>query len=162
MPNTSNFLFPSSSLFFPSRSRFRDRDSCFYVSLFVVAAQRATATGVRGDIRRNCEGCERVETSRATGRFERARENSSSLFMSFLFDLLSSRFCPSLSLFLSLSLPLPISSSRRMRVQIRREKKTERMGKRAESTRHSFAREGAGNLSFAKGGKKCDIFPRSW
>lgn len=67
-------------------------DDCrFYVSLFVVDARRATATGVRGDIRRNCEGCEREGGNDAGASRERARENSSSLFMSFLFDLLSSR-----------------------------------------------------------------------
>lgn len=88
MSNSSNFL--------PSRSRFRDRRLPFLrFSLCRRRAERATATGVRGDIRRNCEGCEgeggNDAGNRALRERERGRENSSSLFMSFLFDLLSSR-----------------------------------------------------------------------
>lgn len=81
------------------------------------------------------EGCERVETAaerrgqRALR--ERARENSSSLFMSFLFDLLSSRSRPPLSFSLSLVFALPT----RTRVQIGRDGQRQRVGKRAESTR---------------------------
>lgn len=67
----------------PSRlaRAFTIADYRFYVSLFVVAARRATATGVRGDIRRNCEGCERVETARATGRFEREQGRIPPLYL---------------------------------------------------------------------------------
>jgi len=159
-------------------------DSRFYVSLFIVAARRATATGVRGDIRRNCEGCERVETARATslatGRFERerkrerererkrekgrerererARENSSSLFMSFLFDLLSSRSRPPLFVPLPLS-PSLASSSRRECESGARE--VARMGKRVESARGGTSSpEGCRKSLVCRGRKKSDVFPR--
>lgn len=76
---------PASPFRSPLARAFAIDDSRFYVSLFVVAARRATATGVRGDIRRNCEGCERVETARATsaatGRFERERGRIPPLYL---------------------------------------------------------------------------------
>lgn len=159
-PNTSNFLtlpFCPFSLALP-RSRF----SFLRFSLCRCRAERATATGVRGDIRRNCEGCERVETSRATGRFERARENSSSLFMSFLFDLLSSRFCPSFSLSLSLwpfrflSRPLDEREYKSGEEKRRREWEKGRKVRVAALLRPRGCRKSL----VCQGRKKCDIFPR--
>lgn len=67
MSNSSNFL--------PSRSRFRDRRLPFLrFSLCRRRAERATATGVRGDIRRNCEGCEGEGGNGAGNRALRERE----------------------------------------------------------------------------------------
>lgn len=96
---------------------------CFYVSLFVITAVRATATGVRGDIRRNCEGRERVETARQQRRGQRALRENEGEFLLFIYELfirlveLSLSRAP-LSLFPSLdsSLVLPLDE----RVQIRR------------------------------------------
>lgn len=79
---------------------------------------------------------------------ERARENSSSLFMSFLFDLLSSR-----SRFLFRPLDQREYKSREREGDGENGKKG---GKYA--WRHSSAREGAGNLSFARGGKNATFF----
>jgi len=117
----------------------------FYVSLFVVAApreqQQQVSAGTFAETARDAR--ERVETARATGRFERESEGEFLLFIYELFIRL-----------VELSLSLPFSSSRRTRVRIQREKETEGMGKRAESS----AREGAGNLSFARGGKNATFF----
>lgn len=161
-PGTSAFLpFPLPALLARASAIGNSR---FYVSLFVAALPRAESNSNRcprghsqklQGMREGGNGA-----SRATGRFERARENSSSLFMSFLFDLLSSRSRPPFSLLLSLPLPRPLDERE---YEFRRRERDGGNGKKGGkyAWRHSFAREGAGNLSFTRGRKKSDIFPRS-